>query len=157
MRLLRTMPRIQFDLPDRFIFSTDVAIYINHVNQGGHLDNALLLTLVSEARVRFFKSLGYRGEIDIEGHTLVVGDMLAQYKSEAFHGETMIVQMVPADLNKYGFDIVFLLTDRDSGREVARGKTGVVFLDNHAEHGAKKVAPPPAALMAKLRALGATL
>ena len=151
------MARIQFDLPERFIFSTEVAIYINHVNQGGHLDNALLLTLVSEARVRFFKSLGYRGEIDIEGHTLVVGDMMAQYKSEAFHGETMIVDMVPADPNKYGFDIVFRLTDKDSGREVARGKTGVVFLNNHAAPDAKKVAPAPAPLLAKLRALGAVL
>ncbi len=151
------MARIQFDLPDRFIFSTDIPIYISHVNQGGHLDNALLLTLVSEARVRFIKSLGYSGEIDIEGHTLVVGDMLAQYKSEAFHGETMVVDMVPADPNKYGFDIVFRLTDQASGREVARGKTGVVFLNNHAAADAKKVAPTPTPLLAKLRALGAVL
>ena len=83
------MARIQFDLPPEFLFSTDVPIYISHVNQGGHLDNALLLTLVSEARVRFFRWLGYQGELDIEGLTLVVGDMMAQYKSEAFYGETM--------------------------------------------------------------------
>ncbi len=151
------MARIQFDLPDRFIFSTDIPIYISHVNQGGHLDNALLLTLVSEARVRFFRALGYRGELDIEGHTLVVGDMLAQYKSEAFYGETMHVDMVPADPNKYGFDLVFRLTDLASGREVARGKTGVVFLNNTAGVGGKKVAPAPAALLDKLRAMGAPL
>jgi acyl-CoA thioester hydrolase len=151
------MARIQFELPAQFIFATDIPIYISHVNQGGHLDNALLLTLVSEARVRFFRSLGYASELDIEGHTLVVGDMLAQYKSEAFYGETMHVQMVPADLNKYGFDLVFQLTDLASGREVARGKTGVVFLNNAAEAGHKKVSPAPAPLLDKLRALGAPL
>jgi hypothetical protein len=60
-----TMPRIQFTLPDRFTFATDMQIYISHVNQGGHLDNAQLLTLVSEARVRFFKTLGYtEGNVD---------------------------------------------------------------------------------------------
>ena len=48
------MARLQFELPTQFIFSTDIPIYISHVNQGGHLDNAQLLTLVSEARVRFF-------------------------------------------------------------------------------------------------------
>ena len=90
------MPRVQFALPERFVFATDIQIYISHVNQGGHLDNAQLLTLVSEARVRFFKSLGYT-EGNVAGHPIVVGDMVAQYKSEGFHGETMRVSMVPQD------------------------------------------------------------
>ena len=120
----------QFELPEQFIFSTDIPIYISHVNQGGHLDNAQLLTLVSEARVRFFRWLGYPGELSIEGLSIVVGDMMAQYKSEAFYGETMQVDMVPDDFNKYGFDLVFRLQDKASGREVARGKTGVVFVDH---------------------------
>ena len=46
------MARIVFDLPAHFVFSTEMQIYISHVNQGGHLDNAQLLSLVSEARVR---------------------------------------------------------------------------------------------------------
>jgi len=61
-----TMARIQIDLPEHFLFSTEIPIYIGHINYGHHLDNALLLQLVSEARVRFFKSLGYT-ELDIEG------------------------------------------------------------------------------------------
>jgi acyl-CoA thioesterase FadM len=145
------MARLQFPLPNRFLFSTDIPIYISHVNQGGHLDNAQLLTLVSEARVRFFKWLGYQGELDIEGQSIVVGDMMAQYKSEAFYGETMQVDMVPDDFNKYGFDLVFRLQDKATGREVARGKTGGVFIgpvegDAHA----KKVAPPPASFLRRL-------
>ena len=66
------MARVQFELPAQFLFSTEMQIYISHVNQGGHLDNAQLLTLVSEARVRFFKHLGYR-ESDVQGHGVVVG------------------------------------------------------------------------------------
>src|SRR6218665_799022 len=103
------MPRLQFELPARFGFSTEIQIYISHVNQGGHLDNAQLLTLVSEARVRFFNSLGYF-ESGVEGGLIVVGDIVAQYKSEGFHGETMRVEMSPADFNKYGFDLQFRLT-----------------------------------------------
>ena len=122
------MPRIVFELPAHFSFETDMQIYISHVNQGGHLDNAQLLTLVSEARVRFFKSLGYR-ESGVEGLAIVVGDIVAQYKSEGFHGETLRVQILPSDFNKYGFDLVFCMTERSSGREVARDKVGVVFVD----------------------------
>ena len=144
------MARIQFSLPDRFAFSTDVQIYISHVNQGGHLDNALLLTLVSEARVRFFRWLGYSGEFDIEGLSIVVADMMAQYKSEGFYGETIQIDMVPDDFNKYGFDLVFRLSEKTSGREVARGKSGVVFVAGSP----KKASPMPAGFLERLQAHG---
>lgn len=122
------MARVQYELPDHFIFTTEVQIYISHVNQSGHLDNAQLLTLVSEGRTRFFRWLGYP-EFDVEGAAIVVGDLLAQYKSEGFYGEVIRVEMMPVDFNKYGFDLAFRLTEVSSGREVARGKSGIVFID----------------------------
>ncbi|MBV8619760.1 MAG: thioesterase family protein, partial [Curvibacter sp.] len=130
------------------LFTTEIQIYISHVNQGGHLDNAQLLTLVSEARVRFFHALGYR-EAGVEGLSIVVGDIVAQYKSEGFHGETMRVEMVPEDFNRYGFDLVFRMTEKSSAREVARGKIGVVFVGRED----KKVRPVPEAFRARLDAL----
>ena len=142
------MARIIFDLPARFGFSTELQIYISHVNQGGHLDNAQLLSLVSEARVRFFRALGYT-EADVAGLATVVGDMLAQYKSEAFHGETLRVEMAPQDFNRYGFDLVFRMTELSTHREVARGKTGVVFIDRMA----RKPAPIPEAVRERLAAM----
>ena len=50
------MSRIVFDLPEKFVFSTEMQIYISHVNQSGHLDNA---------RLRFFRWLGYT-EADVD-------------------------------------------------------------------------------------------
>ena len=141
------MARIDIPLPEKFLFATEIPLYIGHINYGGHLDNALLLTLVSEARVRFFKSLGYT-ELDVEGVGIVVVDAALQYKSEAFHGETMVLEMTPADLNKYGCDLMWRMSDRDSGREVARGKTGIVFFD----YGPRKVTRVPAAFLAKIGA-----
>lgn len=121
------MSRIVFDLPTKFNFSTEIQIYISHVNQGGHLDNAQLLSLVSEARVRFFNAFGF-AEANVGNLSIVVGDIVAQYKSEGFHGEVMLVDMVPTDFNKYGFDLVFRMTEKSHGREVARGKIGIVFI-----------------------------
>lgn len=144
------MPRIQFQLPERFVFATEIQIYISHVNQGGHLDNAQLLTLVSEARVRFFKSLGYT-EGNVAGLPIVVGDLVAQYKSEGFHGETMRVSMVPQDYNKYGFDLVYCMECLDTAREVARGKIGIVFVDRDT----RKVAKVPHAFISRVQGLQA--
>ena len=41
------MARIQIELPEYFEFSTEITLYLSHMNYGGHLDNALLLTVIS--------------------------------------------------------------------------------------------------------------
>ena len=138
------MPRIKIDLPETFIFSTELPIYIGHINYGNHLDNAQLIALVGEARVRFFKSLGY-SEMDVEGVGIIVADVAAQYRSEAFHGETMVLEMAADDFSKYGCDLAWRMTDQASGREVARGKHGIMFFD----YGVRKPAQLPPAFMAK--------
>lgn len=134
------MPRIKIDLPESFTFSTEIPIYIGHINYGHHLDNAQLISLISEARVRYFRSLGY-SELDVEGVGIVVADVAAQYRSEAFHGETLVAEMTANDFNKYGCDLVWRLSDKASGREVARGKHGIIFFDYTAR---KATAVPPA-------------
>lgn len=141
------MARIQIELPENFAFSTDIVLYGSHMNYGGHLDNALLLTVVSEARVRFFKSLGYT-ELDVEGVGIIVSDAALQYRSEAFHGEVMVVRMGAADFGSKGCDLLWCMTEHLSGREVARGKTGIVFFD----YATRKTAPVPEAFRAKFGA-----
>lgn len=122
------MPRVRIDLPERFVFSTDIPVYIGYINYGNHLDNAALLTLVSEARVRFLKSMGY-GDMDVEGVGMIVADHAVQYRSEAFHGEVLVFSLCANDFHEFGCDLVWLVREKESGREVARGKTGLVFFD----------------------------
>jgi acyl-CoA thioester hydrolase len=140
------MARVHIQLPEQFIFTTEVPVYIGHINYGGHLDNALLLSLVSEARVRFFKSLGY-SELNVEGAGIVVADAAVQYRSEAFHGDVLVFDMAAQDFNRYGFDLVYRATVKADGREVARGKTGIVFFD----YSTKKPIPMPTVFMAKIK------
>jgi 4-hydroxybenzoyl-CoA thioesterase len=132
------MPRVQIDLPENFSFSTEVTLYLSHMNYAGHLDNASLLSLVSEARARFFQSLDY-SELDVEGLGIVIADAALQYKSEAFHGEVMIVRMATGDFGSKGCDLLWCMHEKASQREVARGKTGIVFFD----YAARKVAAIP--------------
>lgn len=132
------MPRIHIDLPEHFEFFTELPLYVGHINYGGHLDNALLLTLVSEARARLFKWLGF-AEMDVAGAGIVVADAALQYRSEAFYGEVMVVSMTAHEWSRYGCDLPWLMCDKESGREVARGKTGIVFLD----YATRKLVPVP--------------
>lgn len=142
------MARIHIQLPEQFAFATEITLYQSHMNYGGHLDNALLLTLVSEARVRFFKALGYT-ELDVEGVGILVADAAVQYRSEAFYGEVMQVQMTATDLGAKGCDLVWCMREQNSQREVARGKTGIVFFD----YNRRQVAPVPNAFCDRLAGL----
>ena len=105
------MARVEIKLPEHFVFTTELPIYIGHINYGQHLDNGALISLVSEARVRFFKSLGYT-ELNVEGRGIIIADVAAQYRSGAFHGETLCVEMTPDDFNKYGCDLIWRLSDK---------------------------------------------
>ena len=140
------MPRLQFELPDDFAFSTELEVYFSHLNWANHLDNAQLLTLVGEGRVRFFRALGY-AESDIEGGSIVVADQLVLYRAEAFHGETLVLSMTPCDFNKRGFDLVWQIRKQRGGLEVARGKLGIVFIDL----GTKRPVALPQAFLSRLR------
>lgn len=142
------MPRIQFQPAERYPFATEVVIYTSHINEGGHLDNAQLLGLVSEARVRFLRWLGY-SQLDVEGKVFFVGDQAVQYRGEGFHGETLRIEIAPSDLADKGLDLVYRVTEKDSGRLIALGKIGLVCVDP----ASRKVSLVPQAFRDKLEAL----
>lgn len=122
------MARLRIHLPDALPFRTEIPLLIGHINYGGHLDNAWVLAIVHEARLRFLQALGYT-EVKVEGCGIIVSDAAVQYRSEAFHGEVMVVEMGVTELWEHGCDLPWRMTDQASGREVARGKTGIVFFD----------------------------
>lgn len=142
------MPRLQFQPADRYPFSTELVIYTGHINEGAHLDNVQLLTLVSEARVRFLRWLGY-GQLDVEGMMFFVGDQAVQYRGEGFHGEALRIEMAPSDLADKGLDLVYRVSEKDSGRVLALGKIGLVCVDP----ASRKVSLVPPAFRLKLEAL----
>ena len=52
-----------------------------------------------------------------------------------------MIELACADFGRKGCDLVFRATEKTSGREVARGKTGIVFYDYQARCAAD--IPPP--------------
>jgi len=132
------MARLKLDLPDTFIFSTEIPLRIGDINYGGHLGNDAVLSLVHEARVLFLNSHGFT-ELDVDGVGIIMNDAAIVFRSEAFYGETIVVDIAAADVTRVGCDLLFRLTEKTDGREVARAKTGFVFFD----YESRKVKPIP--------------
>jgi len=122
------MPKIKINLPDKFLFSTEMDVRVDDINYAGHLGNDSVLTLVHEARIRFFKSLGFT-EKDAGGHGIIMSDAAIAFRSEGFHGDKLTVQIGIGNFEKYRFELFYLFTQKDTGKEVARVSTGIVFFD----------------------------
>ena len=84
------MPRIRIDMPDNYLFSTEIPVRISDINYGGHLGNDAVLSMVHEARIRFLRQYHYT-EMDIEGAGLVLSDSAIIYKAEGFYGDCIHV------------------------------------------------------------------
>ena len=134
------MARIKLDLPEQFPFSTELRVRITDVNYGGHMGNDALLGLLHEARVQFLAHYGL-SELDICGAGIIMADSVIVYKSEAFPGERLELAVTVADFNRYGCDFVYRVTEKTTGREVARAKTGIVFFD-YQQRAIQKVPQP---------------
>lgn len=124
------MARIHIDLPEKFIFSIDLPVRVSDLNYGNHVGNDSILTLMQEARALFYKSLGFKNEIELEGPIgQVVADAAVVYKSESFFGDVLQIEIALDEFHKYGFDLFYKITNKVSGKEVARGKTGIICFD----------------------------
>lgn len=116
------------ELPDSFVYTTDISLRIADINYGGHLGHDAILSLTHEARVRFFKSHGI-SELDVFGPGIVLSDVAIVYKSEGFYGDVITVRIGVADYAKYGCDLIYKLCNKKTGNEVALVKTGIVFMN----------------------------
>ena len=122
------MPRIKIELPQKFIFKTELALRITDINYGGHLGNDSLLSIIHEARVRFLNYLGY-SESNLEGNGIIMIDAAIQYKSEGFYGDSLIIEIDVNSFSGIGCDFVYRITNKSNGKVIALAKTGIVFFN----------------------------
>lgn len=132
------MARVELQLPEQFYYTITITVRMTDLNPGGHVGNDQMISLLSEARYRFFYHYGL-DEFSLSEHGIIITDLVTTYKSESFAQENLKFEVGLMDFNKYGADIIFRVTKHPTGQIVALAKQGFVFF-NHTVH---KVAPMP--------------
>ncbi|TGM42775.1 thioesterase [Leptospira biflexa] len=122
------MARIIIDIPEKLVFETSLSVRISDINFAGHLAHDAILTLTHECRARFFHSHGWT-EINVEGKGIVVSDVAIVYKSEAFFPDDLQMRLYVDQISKKSFDMIYVITHKQDGKEIARAKTAIVFFD----------------------------
>jgi acyl-CoA thioester hydrolase len=144
------MARLSIELPEKFIFTTEIIIRGSDLNYGNHVGHDRLLTIMQDARITLYRQFGFKNELNFEGSVgQVIADVCVVYKSESFLGDLLVCRIAASDFSKYGFDLLYLLSNKASGKEIARAKIGIVCFD----YDKRKVASIPKILMDKLQSL----
>jgi len=148
--IVATMARLHLNLPDKFLYSTDITVRVSDLNYGGHVGNDTMLTLLQEARIQFYRTLGFKDETRFEGAVgQIIIDAAVQYKSESFLGDMLEIRIAAEDFTKFGFDLLYEVKNKSTGQEVARAKTGIVCFD----YSRRRVTRIPDPLLTKLQSL----
>lgn len=122
------MARIKVALPATFLLTIDLPVRITDLNYGGHLGNDALLGILHEARVQL---LAHLGTTEFDAATklgFIMADVAIEYQSEAFYGDVLHLRLGTLDTHKYGFDVVYEVTNQ-TGKAIARAKTGMLCFD----------------------------
>ncbi len=122
------MARVKLEIPKHIHYTTELPLRISDINYGGHLGNDAVLSLIHEVCIRFLLQHKFT-EFDIDGVGIIMSDAVLVFKSESFYGETVRIDVAVDDIQKHGCDIFYTLKEKETGREIARAKTGIVFFN----------------------------
>ena len=139
------MVRIEIELPDSYVFSTEVAVRITDINYGNHLGNDAYFGLLHEARMQWLHQYGW-SELDIDGTGMIMVDVAMQFQAEVHFADRLRIELAVSEVTHCGFLMTYRLTNVATGTDVARARTGMVCFD----YAARKIAPIPPALSARL-------
>jgi len=141
------MPRVKLTLPEHFSFTAEIPLRITDLNYGGHVGNDSILSLIHELRVKFLRHHDYQ-ELDMAGVGLIMADVMIEFRSELFYGDTLRGSIAVAEFSRVGFDLYYRMEKlvNDKWVAVSFARTGMVCYN----YTAKKIAPVPKEAINKL-------
>ena len=131
------MARLKIILPDKFMFSTEIAIRIGDINRRSHLGHVALIGIIEEARARFYRSL--QDEDTVNRFDSILTDFSIVHLKQGYYPQTLRIDITVKDVADRKFDIYYKVTDSKTRVELARAKSSSVCYD----YSQKKVIPIP--------------
>lgn len=128
------MSRVKIKFPQHNpLFITDVPVRITDINYGGHVGNDSILSIIQEARVAFYNSMGY-SELNLGGVGTIMADVAIAYKAEGFYGDVFQISIYVTDVKEYGFVLLYKITKKgsESPKDIAHASTSIVCFDYEA-------------------------
>jgi acyl-CoA thioesterase FadM len=123
--------RVKIAFPDRSpLCVLHIPVRIGDINYGGHVGNDAILSVIHESRMQWLAAAGLT-ELEIDGHGLIMADVMIAYRGESFYGDVLDVELFANEVTARSFDLVYRIKTRRKGQEIsiAEAKTGMICFD----------------------------
>jgi len=105
----------------------EVPVRFSDTDGLGHVNNAVYLSYLESARVDYLREI--LGAKKIEELGVIIARVEIDYKSPAFHHETMLVGCRVEEIGGSSIKMDYRIEDKDTGRLVALAKSVLVAYD----------------------------
>ncbi|MBS1738141.1 MAG: acyl-CoA thioesterase [Bacteroidetes bacterium] len=124
------MSRIKIEFPDTLLFTTETRVRITDINYGNHVGNDAIVQIIHDARVQFLNYHGFT-ELDVAGTSLIMSNLLVDFKKESFFGDRLMIKIFAGNITKVSFDLFYRISTQRDLNEVliANAQTGMVCYD----------------------------
>ena len=123
------MPQFLIELPNKFIFSSHYRVTYSDINASAHVGSDKILPIALECQFNFIKTLGYKDATVFEDAGLIMASSQIDYVSESFQGDELLTEVAALNFGAKSFDLVYRISQKNSGKEVARVKARMLCFD----------------------------
>lgn len=116
---------------ENFNFTTPVEIRFRDVDSLGHVNNAVFITYMETARIKYMLNLiGSRYLSDLR---MILAEVTCTYRSPAYWGETLEIGVRITEIGNKSFAMAYRMEDQATRRLVATGSSVQVAYDYEAQ------------------------
>src|SRR6476469_3885136 len=115
---------------DSFQFKAEVQVRFRDLDAMNHVNNAVYMTYFEIARLAFWAEIS--GVHDVYSRGLILAEQTCTYRSPARHNEILDVWLKPVAMRRSSFVYRYKITERQSGRLIATGRSVQVSYDYEA-------------------------
>lgn len=118
------MSRVKLLEQPSYEFNTTLNVRITDINIANHLGHIELIGMMHEARHQFFQKLGFSELwIGADNTGIVIIDLITNYLSEVFAGESIDISLQIGDMTERSFRVYYRLKRGDE--IIALAETGI--------------------------------
>lgn len=110
-----------------------LTVRFSDIDMLGHTNNAVYFSYMEEARISYFKELGYDAKDFQKRCPIILAAASCDFKSPSFMTEELEIYLGITELKRSSFIMEYEIKEKSSQRLVALGKTTLVTYDfnNH--------------------------
>ncbi|MGI8783214.1 MAG: acyl-CoA thioesterase [Acidobacteriota bacterium] len=127
-------------------FMIRIEVRFRDLDAMGHVNNAVYLTYFETARSAYYRRLTGKKLKALEEFDFILAEVTCSFRSSAYFGETLLVSLGVTEIGTRSFVFEYEVTEEDSNRLVATGRSVQVMYD----YAAKKTKPIPSELRGKM-------